>query len=64
MNPARSIGPAIVMNIYDGIWIYIVGPFVGTIAAAFAYSLLRYHDKPLLDFSKSSKKFFTSAAPS
>ncbi|KAL9316351.1 hypothetical protein ACSQ67_017352 [Phaseolus vulgaris] len=41
MNPARSIGPALVMHVYKGLWIYIVGPIIGAIAGALAYNFLR-----------------------
>ncbi|KAK9049091.1 hypothetical protein SSX86_007135 [Deinandra increscens subsp. villosa] len=54
MNPARSLGPAIVMNEYKGIWIYLVGPMVGTIMGGFAYNLIRFTDKPLNEITKSS----------
>nr|XP_043626915.1 probable aquaporin NIP4-2 [Erigeron canadensis] len=54
MNPARSLGPAIVMNQYKGIWIYLVGPTVGTILGGFAYNLIRFTDKPLLELTQSS----------
>ncbi|KAK2652427.1 hypothetical protein Ddye_012283 [Dipteronia dyeriana] len=47
MNPARSIGPAIVKNVYQGIWVYIAGPIIGAIAGGFAYNLLRSTHKPL-----------------
>ncbi|KAJ0815106.1 putative major intrinsic protein [Helianthus annuus] len=62
MNPARSLGPAIVMHEYKGIWIYIVGPLVGTITGGFAYNLIRYTDKPLNEIAKSSTllRSFTS----
>ncbi|KAF9618125.1 hypothetical protein IFM89_000241, partial [Coptis chinensis] len=50
MNPARSLGPAIVANRYKGIWIYIVGPLCGTVAGAWAYNLIRFTDKPLRSF--------------
>ncbi|KDP22646.1 hypothetical protein JCGZ_02488 [Jatropha curcas] len=49
MNPARSLGPAIVKHTYKGLWVYIAGPIVGAIAGAFAYNLLRSTDKPLDD---------------
>ncbi|XP_071735592.1 probable aquaporin NIP4-2 [Rutidosis leptorrhynchoides] len=54
MNPARSLGPAIVMNEYKGIWVYLVGPTIGTIFGGFAYNLIRFTDKPLLEITKSS----------
>ncbi|KAI7725387.1 hypothetical protein M8C21_000088 [Ambrosia artemisiifolia] len=54
MNPARSLGPAIVMHNYKAIWIYIVGPVMGAILGAFAYNLIRYTDKPLNEITKSS----------
>uniref|UniRef100_A0A5B7BRZ7 Aquaporin NIP-type n=1 Tax=Davidia involucrata TaxID=16924 RepID=A0A5B7BRZ7_DAVIN len=54
MNPARSIGPAVVRHVYKGLWVYIVGPVIGTIAGAFAYNLIRFTDKPLREITKSS----------
>ncbi|PWA34577.1 major intrinsic protein, Aquaporin-like protein [Artemisia annua] len=54
MNPARSLGPAIIMHEYKGIWIYIVGPTVGTILGGFAYNLIRFTDKPLQEIAKPS----------
>jgi aquaporin Z len=38
MNPARSIGPEIVQGVWDGWWIYWVGPVVGAVAAAVLYN--------------------------
>ncbi|KAA8530644.1 hypothetical protein F0562_005422 [Nyssa sinensis] len=54
MNPARSIGPAVVRHVYKGLWVYIVGPLIGAIAGAFAYNLIRFTDKPLRELTKSS----------
>ncbi|XP_010528527.1 PREDICTED: putative aquaporin NIP4-1 [Tarenaya hassleriana] len=53
MNPARSLGPAIVMGVYKGIWVYIAGPLVGTISGGFVYNLIRFTDKPLRELTKS-----------
>ncbi|CAN5721390.1 hypothetical protein BH11PLA1_BH11PLA1_11780 [soil metagenome] len=33
LNPARSIGPALVMMRFEHLWIYIVGPIAGALAA-------------------------------
>ena len=41
MNPARSIGPALVSGDLASIWIYVVGPVAGAVGAAVAYRLLR-----------------------
>ena len=50
MNPARSIAPAFI-QLFDGeyknpikqIWIYIVGPFIGAIIAAFVWPVFIYY---------------------
>ena len=41
MNPARSIGPAIVAGDTASLWIYILGPVVGAILASLTYGFLR-----------------------
>ncbi|KAI0492108.1 hypothetical protein KFK09_026373 [Dendrobium nobile] len=45
MNPARSIGPAIIANRYESIWIYMIGPICGMIVGAWAYNIIRYTNK-------------------
>jgi aquaporin NIP len=41
MNPARSLGPALIAGQMDQVWIYIVGPLAGAIAGACVYQVLR-----------------------
>ena len=41
MNPARSLGPALVGWTWSSQWLYIVGPLVGAAAASLAYWWLR-----------------------
>ncbi|GJM90680.1 hypothetical protein PR202_ga06983 [Eleusine coracana subsp. coracana] len=53
MNPARSIGPALISGEYRAIWVYIVGPLVGAVAGAWAYNLIRFTNKPLREITKS-----------
>lgn len=40
MNPARSIGPALVSNSLQYLWIYIVATILGAVAATYVYRLL------------------------
>lgn len=54
MNPARSLGPAIVKRNFKGLWVYIIGPPIGTIAGGFTYNLIRFTDKPLRELTKSA----------
>ena len=51
VNPARSFGPALIA-VFSGnstpiadLWVFIVGPFVGAILAAFLYKYLETPDK-------------------
>lgn len=41
MNPARSLGPALVSWTWTDQWVYLAGPFLGAIAGAFVYQYLR-----------------------
>jgi aquaporin NIP len=41
MNPARSIGPALVSGQLHDLWIYLVAPIAGAALGAFAYQLVR-----------------------
>ena len=40
MNPARSLGPAIIAGAWPDQWIYIVGPLAGALLAVVAYRLM------------------------
>lgn len=41
MNPARSLGPALVSGELGHLWIYLVGPPLGTVLGALAYQVVR-----------------------
>ncbi|KAF7840364.1 aquaporin nip1-2 [Senna tora] len=53
MNPARSLGPAIVSHEYKSIWVYLISPVLGAVAGAWTYNIIRYTDKPLREITKS-----------
>ncbi|KAI3680847.1 hypothetical protein L6452_35624 [Arctium lappa] len=54
MNPARTLGPAIVSSQYRGLWVYMLGPTAGAIAGAWAYNIIRFTTKPLHEIVKSA----------
>lgn len=41
MNPARSIGPALVSGELTSLWLYIAAPIIGAVLATFTWKLLR-----------------------
>ena len=41
MNPARSLGPALVSGELSDLWIYLVGPLAGAMLGAVAYQAIR-----------------------
>jgi glycerol uptake facilitator-like aquaporin len=43
LNPARSLGPALIAERMDDLWVYFVGPVLGGLAAA---ALWRYLLRP------------------
>ncbi len=43
MNPARSLGPALVSGQWHDFWIYLAGPIAGAALGALAYQLVRGH---------------------
>ncbi|XP_050216169.1 probable aquaporin NIP7-1 [Mercurialis annua] len=46
LNPARSLGPAIVCWNFKDIWIYIIAPTTGAIAGALMFHVLRLQCRP------------------
>jgi MIP family channel proteins len=46
MNPARSLGPALVSGNLTSIWIYLLAPLVGAALGALAYQLIRGQASP------------------
>lgn len=45
MNPARSLGPAIVLGRYTSVWIYIVAPVSGMLLGALCNRIIRQSDR-------------------
>lgn len=41
INPARSLAPAVVSGNFDGLWIYLIAPFIGGVVGALAYTAIR-----------------------
>lgn len=56
MNPARSIGPAVVANEFKNLWVYILAPIFGALTATIIYSLLRQPKQEQQDIEVESTK--------
>jgi aquaporin NIP len=41
MNPARSLGPAIVSGQFSSLWIYVLAPIAGAMTAVPVFNLLK-----------------------
>ncbi len=41
MNPMRSLGPALISGDLHALWVYILGPLVGTALGGLAYQFVR-----------------------
>ena len=41
MNPARSLGPGLVAGDLHAIWVYLLGPLLGTAIGGLAYQFVR-----------------------
>jgi len=64
MNPARSLGPALVSGTWTDFWVYIVGPVGGAALGAFAYQLVRGEQtEPLPAASSASRPGAAGSAP-
>ena len=46
MNPARSLGPALVAGVWNAQWVYLVAPLLGAAVAARLYEGLRCASQP------------------
>ena len=47
MNPARSLGPALIAPDFGSLWLYLLAPLVGAALGAVAYQLIRgEHPRP------------------
>ena len=45
LNPARSLGPAVISGSFPGyFWIYIIGPFLGSLVTAGYFHFVKYMD--------------------
>jgi MIP family channel proteins len=60
MNPARSFGPAAVMDIWENHWIYWLGPMTGSIAAALIYTRILKKPSPIVILSDSHLRLNTN----
>ncbi|OMO74299.1 Major intrinsic protein [Corchorus olitorius] len=54
LNPARSLGPAIVSRNFERIWIYLTAPVIGAVSGGLVYRFLRLRAPPCSSSSSPS----------
>ncbi|XP_057485964.1 probable aquaporin NIP7-1 isoform X1 [Actinidia eriantha] len=54
LNPARSLGPAIVSWKFDDVWIYLTAPTIGAVGGAFLFHAMRLQRHPCCSNSSPS----------
>jgi aquaporin Z len=65
VNPARTLGPAVVGNVWTGIWIYFLGPATGATIAWLAHTVVVRGDTNLRDdFQRIENEVETTTAES
>jgi aquaporin Z len=64
-NPARSFGPAVISGIWEGWWVFLVGPLIGGLLAIIACSFLarRIEVAKLYYFESDRRMIFRSGHP-
>ena len=63
-NPARSLGPSVISGVWEGWWIYWVGPLIGMLLAIIVCSFFaRRIEVAKLYYFESENRTFFSAAP-
>ncbi|KAJ7954942.1 Aquaporin [Quillaja saponaria] len=60
MNPARSLGPAILSWKFKDVWIYITAPTFGALAGALSFSFLRLQRHPHNHISSPNASFYAT----
>ena len=62
MNPARSLGPALVAGELHDLWIYLVAPPLDAAVGALAYQLVRGENREL-HFASMGREMQSSTSP-